>query len=166
MTNWYPGINHQYHMNILTSVCIQTNHNHVAPWILTFLVLWVLLHRVEKIPSVQSLVATSSRPNIWGAVIALGFILSSLWGSPQSVIAFISMWIHLVFPAPVGPRVIIPCRTRWVSNSWISFRIQGAWKISPVSSTYKHALKFFIKVIFFINFDLSYQFLSLIFFHN
>lgn len=30
----------------------------------------VLLHRVEKIPSVQSLVATSSLPNIWGAVIA------------------------------------------------------------------------------------------------
>lgn len=88
---------------------LTTFHSYVvAPWILTFLVLWVLLHRVEKIPSVQSLVATSSRPNIWGALMALGFILSSLWGSPQSVIAFISMWIHLVFPAPVGPRVIMP----------------------------------------------------------
>lgn len=75
---------------------------------LPFLALRVLLHRVEKIPSVQSLVATSSRPNIWGAVIALGFILSSLWGSPQSVIAFIRIWIQQVFPAPLGPRVIIP----------------------------------------------------------
>lgn len=35
-----------------------------------FLNLRVLLHKVENIPSVQSLVATSSRPNIWGAVIA------------------------------------------------------------------------------------------------
>lgn len=123
---------------------LTTFHSYVvAPWILTFLVLWVLLHRVEKIPSVQSLVATSSRPNIWGALMALGFILSSLWGSPQSVIAFISMWIHLVFPAPVGPRVIMPCRTRWVSNSWISFSIQGAWKINPASSTYKTCIQHF-----------------------
>ena len=37
----------------------------------------VLRHRVEKIPSVQSLVATSSLPNICGAVMALGFILIS-----------------------------------------------------------------------------------------
>lgn len=36
----------------------------------TFFALNVRLHRVEKIPSVQSLVETSSRPNIWGAVIA------------------------------------------------------------------------------------------------
>ena len=32
-----------------------------------FLALCVLLQRVEKMPSVQSLVATSRRPNIWGA---------------------------------------------------------------------------------------------------
>ena len=37
-----------------------------------------LLQRVEKIPSVQSLVATSNLPNICGAVMALGFILISL----------------------------------------------------------------------------------------
>ena len=61
--------------------------------------------------------ATSSRPNIWGAVIALGFILISLWGVPVSVIAFINTWIHAVFPAPLGPRTIIPWRTRWVSNN-------------------------------------------------
>ncbi|RUS85039.1 hypothetical protein EGW08_007176, partial [Elysia chlorotica] len=66
------------------------------------------LFLVEKMPSVQSLVATSSRPNICGAVIALGFIRHSLWGSPQSVMAFISMWIQQVLPAPLGPRAIIP----------------------------------------------------------
>ena len=38
----------------------------------------VFLHKVEKIPSVQSFVATSNRPNICGAVMALGFILISL----------------------------------------------------------------------------------------
>ena len=37
---------------------------------LTFLALSVRLHSVEKIPSVQSLVETSSLPNIWGAVMA------------------------------------------------------------------------------------------------
>ena len=102
----------------------------------TFLVLWVLLHRVEKIPSVQSLVATSRRPNICGAVMAFGFILISLCGSPHSVIAFIRVWIHLVLPAPLGPRVIMPWRTRWVSNSWINFRIHGSWWMRPASCTY------------------------------
>lgn len=38
----------------------------------------VLRQRAEKMPSVQSLVATSKRPNIWAAVIAFGFILISL----------------------------------------------------------------------------------------
>lgn len=35
-------------------------------------------------PSVQSLVATSRRPNIWGAVMALGFMRISLCGWPHS----------------------------------------------------------------------------------
>lgn len=39
----------------------------------------------RKDPSVQSFVATSSRPNICGAVIALGFILISRCGLPQSI---------------------------------------------------------------------------------
>lgn len=39
----------------------------------------VFLHRAENMPSVQSLVATSSRPNIWAAVIDFGFILISLF---------------------------------------------------------------------------------------
>ena len=92
-----------------------------------FLAFSVLLHRVEKIPSVQSLVATSSRPNICGAVIAFGFILSSLCGSPQSVMAFISTWMQQVLPAPDGPRVIIPWRTRWVSNSYRS--LSDIWQL-------------------------------------
>jgi hypothetical protein len=41
--------------------------------------------------------------------------------------AFINMLIHLVLPAPLGPSVIIPWRTRWVSYNWMSFNIHGAW---------------------------------------
>ena len=62
--------------------------------------------------------ATSRRPNIWGAVMALGFMRISRWGAPQSPMAFIKMLIHIVLPAPLGPRVIIPWRTRWVSYNW------------------------------------------------
>jgi len=108
---------------------------HMKPKYVTFFVLWVLLQRVEKIPSVQSLVATSRRPNICGAVIAFGFILISLCGSPQSVIAFINTRMHCVLPAPDGPRVIIPWRTHWVSYSWISFSTQAEWCTRPNSFT-------------------------------
>ena len=82
----------------------------------------VLLQSVEKIPSVQSLVATSRRPNICGAVMALGFILISRCAIPTSVNAFIKIWMQHVLPAPLGPRTIIPWRTRWVSNSWVKKR--------------------------------------------
>lgn len=41
----------------------------------------VFLHSAEKIPSVQSFVATSSLPNICAAVIAFGFIRISLRGT-------------------------------------------------------------------------------------
>ena len=80
-----------------------------------FFALSVFRQSVENIPSVQSLVATSRRPNICGAVIALGFMRISRWGAPQSPIAFMSMLIQIVLPAPLGPRVIMPWRTRWVS---------------------------------------------------
>lgn len=83
-----------------------------------FFALSVFRQSVEKIPSVQSLVATSRRPNIWGAVMALGFMRISRWGAPQSPMAFISMLIQTVLPAPLGPKVIIPWRTRWVSYNW------------------------------------------------
>lgn len=83
--------------------------------IILFLVLSVFRHSVEKMPSVQSFVATSNLPNIWGAVMALGFILISLWLVPHSVMAFIRVCIQQVFPAPLGPSAIMPWRTHWVS---------------------------------------------------
>lgn len=57
-----------------------------------FLTFKHLLHNVEKIPSVQSFVATSSRPNIWGAVID--------WNqanSPQPN-SYDATGYHLLFP--------------------------------------------------------------------
>ena len=101
-----------------------------------FFTLCVRLQRVENMPSVQSLVATSSLPNIWGAVIALGFIRISLCGVPQSVIAFIRVWMHCVLPAPLGPSTIIPCLTRWVSNSWMSLRVHEGWLMRPADLTW------------------------------
>ena len=80
----------------------------VADLNIPFFILSVLRHRVEKIPSVQSLVATSRRPNICGAVMALGFILISLCGIPISVRDFISTFMQQDFPVPLGPRAIIP----------------------------------------------------------
>lgn len=41
------------------------------------------------------------------------------------VIAFIKVWMQVVFPAPLGPSVINPCLTLWVSKSWITFSFQG-----------------------------------------
>lgn len=78
----------------------------------TFFAFSVFLHRVEKTPSVQSLVATSNVPNICEAVMALGFMRISLCGVPQSVMALISVWMHVVLPVPLGPSVIIPTAQR------------------------------------------------------
>lgn len=110
---------------------------HTNASVQTFFALCVRLHSVEKIPSVQSLVATSSRPNICGAVIAFGFMRISLCTATHSVSAFISTWMQHVFPAPDGPRAIMPCRTSCVSYSWISFSIQGACSIRPNSFTWQ-----------------------------
>lgn len=88
---------------------------HTESIYIPFLVFSVFLHSVEKMPSVQSLVAASSFPNIWGAVIALGFIRISLCGWPHCVSALISMVMTIVFPDPLGPSVISPWRTRDVS---------------------------------------------------
>ena len=77
-----------------------------------FLALCERRHKVENMPSVQSLVATSSRPNICGAVMALGFILISLCGSLQSVMAFMSTCMQQVFPVPLGPSTMKPWRTK------------------------------------------------------
>ena len=56
------------------------------------------------------------------------------------VIALISVCMQVVFPAPLGPRAIMPCRTLWVSNSWITFSFQGGWLIRPASSTWQSTL--------------------------
>lgn len=75
----------------------------------------VLLHNVENIPSVQSLVATSNLPNICGAVMAFGFIRYSKCGSPVLVKDDKRQLIAAVLPDPVGPNIINPCRTMDVS---------------------------------------------------
>lgn len=69
-----------------------------------------------------------------------------LWGSPQSDIALMRTFMHLVLPAPLGPKAIMPWRTRCVSNSWMSFRTQGAWCINPASWTWDNSLHNDLKV--------------------
>lgn len=59
-------------------------------------------------PSVQSLVATSSLPNICGAVMAFGFIRYSKCMSPVLVRADSKQWMAAVLPDPVGPNIISP----------------------------------------------------------
>ena len=76
------------------------------------LALWVFLQRVEKIPSVQSFVATSRRPNICGAVMAFGFIRISLCGIPCSVKDLRRVLMQVVLPAPeIGQIPRNPYRT-------------------------------------------------------
>lgn len=66
-------------------------------FIIPFLALKVFLQSVENMPSVQSFVATSRRPNICEAVIALGFILISRCGCPQSMKADHQLVLVLLF---------------------------------------------------------------------
>lgn len=63
------------------------------------------------------------------------FQCNYLWKLPHCVKAFIKICIQVVFPAPVGPRVIIPCLTLCVSYSCINFSTHGGWYINPASST-------------------------------
>ena len=49
--------------------------------------------------------------------------------------ALINVCMQVVLPAPLGPRAIMPCRTVWVSYSWIIFSFHGGWLIRPASST-------------------------------
>mmetsp|Transcript_8303 Transcript_8303/g.37841 ORF Transcript_8303/g.37841 Transcript_8303/m.37841 type:complete len:220 (-) Transcript_8303:806-1465(-) len=69
-------------------------------------------HSTAKTPSVQSPVAASRRPNICGAVIALGFIFQTTCLLPTSVRAPASVSQMAVLPLPVGPTSMIPWRTR------------------------------------------------------
>lgn len=70
-----------------------------------------LRHSTAKMPSVQSLVCGSMRPNIWGAVIALGFMRQITCLVPSSVSAPASTSIIEVLPDPLGPTSMMPCRT-------------------------------------------------------
>ena len=54
------------------------------PGVVLLFALAALRHSTEKTPSVQSPVDASSRPNIWGAVMALGFIRHTTCLGPTS----------------------------------------------------------------------------------
>ena len=47
----------------------------------------------------------------------LGFMRSSRCGLPVAVSAFISVWMHVVLPEPLGPRIMMPCLTNCVCGS-------------------------------------------------
>lgn len=53
------------------------------------------------------------------------FLISYNLNAHIPVMAFINVWMQVVFPAPLGPSVINPCLTFWVSKSWITFSFQG-----------------------------------------
>jgi hypothetical protein len=67
-----------------------------------------LRHRTAKMPSVQSPVALSMRPNIWGAVMALGFMRQMACLVPSSVRAPASTSMMELLPAPLGPTSMMP----------------------------------------------------------
>ena len=102
-----------------------------------FLSLFALRHSAAKMPSVHSLATTSRLPNIWGAVIAFGFILSSrcdwptiggISGSavhPSSVLWSVSTIRDL--PTPDGPTSISEWRTSAISYTWITFDVHDGW---------------------------------------
>jgi hypothetical protein len=65
----------------------------------------LFLQSEEKMPSLQSFVATSIFPNICPALIDLGFNLISLYGFPPCASDFIKMAMQDDFPVPLGPRI-------------------------------------------------------------
>lgn len=67
-----------------------------------------LRHKTAKMPSVQSPVEVSMRPNIWGAVMALGFMRQMTCLVPSSVKAPASTSMIAVFPLPLGPTSMMP----------------------------------------------------------
>lgn len=60
----------------------------------------------------HSPVAASMRPNIWGAVRALGFMRQMTCLVPSSLSAAARQSMMADLPAPVGPTTMMPCRTR------------------------------------------------------
>lgn len=74
-----------------------------------------LLHSAAKTPSVQSPVAASIRPNICGAVSALGLSRQTTVLRPSAVSAAARHSTSAVLPLPEGPTSMMPCLTRLVS---------------------------------------------------
>lgn len=77
----------------------------------------------DRIPSVQSLVTGSISPynsfNGW----ALGFktyIFTTIFSDIS--LEFLSVSSTRVLPPPVGPTIMVVCRTNWVSYIWITCR--------------------------------------------
>ena len=77
-----------------------------------FLFLAALRHSTAKMPSVQSPVAWSMRPNICGAVMALGFMRQMMCLVPSSDSAPARQSPMAVLPPPAGPTSMMPWRTR------------------------------------------------------
>mmetsp|Transcript_18328 Transcript_18328/g.62278 ORF Transcript_18328/g.62278 Transcript_18328/m.62278 type:complete len:245 (+) Transcript_18328:5188-5922(+) len=85
--------------------------------VLEVLFLAALRHSTAKTPSVQSPEAASMRPNICGAVMALGFMRAMTCLRSRRLRAPHSVLEIAVLPAPVGPTSMMPWRTRYVSYS-------------------------------------------------
>jgi hypothetical protein len=61
-------------------------------------------------------VAASSRPNIWGTVMALGFMRQMACRVPSSVSAAARHSISWVLPEPAGPTTMMPWRTFFIGG--------------------------------------------------
>mmetsp|Transcript_9300 Transcript_9300/g.39101 ORF Transcript_9300/g.39101 Transcript_9300/m.39101 type:complete len:245 (+) Transcript_9300:7149-7883(+) len=101
--------------------------------VLFFFSLAALRQSTAKTPSVQSPVLASMRPNICGAVMALGFIFQMTCFTPVSVSAPASVSQIAVFPEPVGPTSMIPWRTWYVSYSCTHLASQVGCSCRPLA---------------------------------
>mmetsp|Transcript_14309 Transcript_14309/g.34772 ORF Transcript_14309/g.34772 Transcript_14309/m.34772 type:complete len:245 (-) Transcript_14309:214-948(-) len=90
-------------------------------------------HSTANTPSVQSPVEESMRPNICGAVMALGFIFQMTCLVPSSERAPANVSQMAVFPDPVGPTSMIPCLTWYVSYSWTHLASHCGWSWRPLA---------------------------------
>lgn len=92
-------------------------------------------HSTAKMPSVQSPVEASRRPNIWGAVMAFGFMRQMTCFCPRSVSAPASTSMMVDLPDPVGPTSMMPWRTWYVSYSCTHLDSHEGCACSPRSFT-------------------------------
>mmetsp|Transcript_29254 Transcript_29254/g.72343 ORF Transcript_29254/g.72343 Transcript_29254/m.72343 type:complete len:245 (+) Transcript_29254:3147-3881(+) len=103
--------------------------------VLFFFSLAARRHSTANTPSVQSPVVGSMRPNICGAVMALGFIFQMTCLVPSSLSAPASVSQIAVLPAPVGPTSMMPWRTWYVSYSCTHLDSQLGCSCSPLEVT-------------------------------